>query len=107
MPVPGVDSSIAFLITGIFSLIVAYMGTRVYWSLVQREEATMAQFQLDQDQTVNEFELLLFGSIALVSGGAIYMVGAILGRGLIMDIGVFMGVPIEIALMKTFHRWYS
>lgn len=100
-------SSLAFLITGILSLIVAYMGTRVYWDLVQREETTMAQFQLDQDATVSEFEFMLFGGIVLVTGGTLYMTGAIIGRPALMDIGVLMGVPIQVALLKAFHRWYS
>lgn len=84
----------------------AYMGGVVLWKLHKHGEKAMVSFQLNPEDAVEDFKILLAMEGFMVVGFFIYFFGGALDSSLLLNIGRTYAVIFSLFVIRVSYRWW-
>lgn len=97
----------------ILSYTLAFMGTMIfvasvlfYRHLTMNSDRAMASFQLNADETLQNFRMIYYGSILEIFAFLIYGLGGLIDMAFLLNIGriisiIFLGIAFTVSI-----RWW-
>lgn len=83
-----------------------YMGLSLLWKIHQRGEKAMVSFQLNPEDAIEDFKILLAAQGLMLIGFLIYFVGGALDNSLFLNIGRAYAVIFSLFVLRVFYRWW-
>ncbi len=83
-----------------------YMGLSLLWKLHKHGEEAMVSFQLNPEQAVEDFKIMLAAQGFMIIGFFIYFVGGITENYLLLNIARAYAVIFSLFVLRVFYRWW-
>jgi uncharacterized Tic20 family protein len=85
----------------------AYMGGVVLWKLYKHGEKAMASFQLQPDEAIEDFKIMLAAEAFMIIGFLIYFIGGATESSLFLNIGRTYAVIFCLFALRISYRWWG
>lgn len=95
-----------YLISGSLVAIEAFLAFLIYYKLRGASEAAMASFQLNQEDVIRDFKIIVISGIPLLIGGIIYVLGGFMENDFLKNFGYTGGIVTTILLDYVLYRWW-
>lgn len=83
-----------------------YMGLSLLWRLQKQGEKAMASFQLNPEDAIEDFKILLAAQAFMIIGFFLYAAGGSVGSELMLNIGRSYAVIFALLVLDVFYRWW-
>lgn len=82
------------------------MGGVVLWKLHKHGKEAMASFQLNPEEAIEDFKIMLAAEAFMIIGFLLYFVGGAVESSLFLNIGRVYAVIFSLFVLRVSYRWW-
>lgn len=97
---------VLYIVSGIPVASLALLSFLVMRKLEGDTEKAMVSFQLQEEASVRDFQLLALAGLPFITGGIVYLLGGFLESSLLKNVGYSFGLPTAFTMLYVVYRWW-
>lgn len=97
---------VLYIVSGIPVASLAVLSFLVMRKLESNKEKAMVSFQLQENVSIRDFQLLALAGLPFITGGVIYFLGGFMESSLLKNIGYSFGLPTAFTMLYVVYRWW-
>lgn len=102
----SVINPLLYVVSGLEVACLAVLSFLIMRRLQNKDSTAMVSFQLEQEASIHDFQLMTFSGLPMITGGIIYLLGGFMANNFLKNVGYSFGVLSALTVLYVLYRWW-